>query len=120
MAMTCFKGKLVAHRISGEAERMEDPKRHRSGFKIESLVRVLEGEIPYGHVHRADDIMTAIRISEEFQLPLVLDHCTEGYLICQKLPAGIFRWWWAEFDQQGQSGAAKQHFSESGHFGRGW
>ena len=65
----------------------EDPqKAPERDLRLESLVRVLEGEIPLrAHVHRADDIMTAIRISEEFQLPLVLDHCTEGYLICQEI-----------------------------------
>ncbi len=33
------------------------------------------------HAHRADDILTAIRIAKEFNLKLTLDHCTEGHLI---------------------------------------
>jgi imidazolonepropionase-like amidohydrolase len=33
------------------------------------------------HAHRADDILTAIRIAKEFELRFSLDHCTEGYLI---------------------------------------
>lgn len=33
------------------------------------------------HCHRADDILTAIRIMNKFGLRFTLDHCTEGYLI---------------------------------------
>ena len=33
------------------------------------------------HCHRADDIMTAIRIAEEFNLDYVLEHATEGHKI---------------------------------------
>ncbi len=51
-------------------------------FKLEALVRVLNREIPLkAHAHRADDIITAIRIAKEFDVNITLDHCTEGYLI---------------------------------------
>ncbi len=51
-------------------------------FKNEALIQVLNKEIPLkAHVHRADDIMTAIRIAKEFDVDITLDHCTEGYLI---------------------------------------
>lgn len=51
-------------------------------FKLDALVRVVRGEQRVRiHCHRADDIMTAIRISEEFGLDYVLEHCTEGYKI---------------------------------------
>ena len=33
------------------------------------------------HAHRADDMLTAIRIAEEFNLDLTLEHATEGYKI---------------------------------------
>jgi len=33
------------------------------------------------HAHRADDMLTAIRIAEEFDLDLTLEHATEGYKI---------------------------------------
>jgi len=49
---------------------------------METLVKVINREIPiHAHAHRADDISTAIRISEEFNLRLVLIHCTEGHKI---------------------------------------
>ena len=48
----------------------------------EALLPVLRGELPLKiHAHRADDILTAIRIAEEFHLRFSLEHCTEGYLI---------------------------------------
>ncbi|RKO66045.1 amidohydrolase [Desulfofundulus salinus] len=57
-------------------------------LKMESLVRVLRREIPLRvHAHRADDIMTALRIAREFNLLLVVEHCTEGYLVSQELAA---------------------------------
>lgn len=51
-------------------------------MKMEALVRVLKGEIPLkAHAHRADDILTAIRIANEFKVKVTIEHCTEGYLI---------------------------------------
>ena len=50
----------------------------------EILVRLLDGEITMrAHAHRADDILTAMRIANEFNLSLVLDHCTEGHYIAE-------------------------------------
>lgn len=47
---------------------------------------VLEKTIPLkAHVHRVDDIFTAIRIAKEFGLKMTLDHCSEGHLIAQEL-----------------------------------
>ena len=51
-------------------------------FKKECWIPVLRKEIPLkAHVHRVDDIFTAIRIAKEFDLDLTLDHCSEGHLI---------------------------------------
>ncbi|SFB48767.1 Imidazolonepropionase [Amycolatopsis marina] len=49
---------------------------------LETLARVLDGELYWDqHVHRADDIVTAIRLAEEFGYKLVLNHGTEAHLI---------------------------------------
>lgn len=54
----------------------------QADFSMECYREVFEGKIPLkAHVHRADDIFTAIRIADEFGLGLTLDHCTEGHLI---------------------------------------
>lgn len=57
-------------------------------LKLEALEPVIRGQIPIkAHCHRADDIMTAIRIAKELGLALTLDHCTEGYLIADDIAA---------------------------------
>ncbi len=46
-------------------------------MKLEAMIPVIEKKIPLkAHVHRGDDIMTAIRIAKEFDLKMTLDHCT--------------------------------------------
>ena len=53
---------------------------------LEVLGRVLDGELPWSqHCHRADDIATAIRLSDEFGYRLVVNHGTEGHLIADLL-----------------------------------
>jgi imidazolonepropionase-like amidohydrolase len=53
---------------------------------LETLQLALEKKIPlHAHAHRADDIMTAIRIAREFGVNLVLTHCTEGHKIADIL-----------------------------------
>src|SRR5690606_26477045 len=51
-------------------------------MKMEALLKVLNGEIPLkAHAHRADDILTAIRIAKECVVGITIEHCTEGHLI---------------------------------------
>ncbi len=53
---------------------------------LEPLVEVLERKrTVHFHSHRSDDLMTAIRLSEEFGFELVLQHATEGYHIADEL-----------------------------------
>ncbi|MBO4322256.1 MAG: amidohydrolase [Clostridia bacterium] len=57
-------------------------------MKAEALIPVLEGRIPLkAHAHRADDIMTALRIAREFGVKITVEHCTEGHLIVDELAA---------------------------------
>ena len=37
------------------------------------------------HAHRADDILTGLRLAKEFNLKVTIDHCTEGYMITDVL-----------------------------------
>lgn len=67
----------------GKADPEKMPERN---LGKEILARVIRRELPMKiHAHRADDILTAIRICREFKLRYTLDHCTEGYLITDKL-----------------------------------
>ena len=61
-------------------------KRPKFDMKSEALIPVLKKEIPLkAHAHRADDIMTALRIAKEFDLRITIEHCTEGHLIVDEL-----------------------------------
>ena len=60
-------------------------------YRLECYRELFEGKIPLkAHVHRADDIVTAIRIAKEFGVGLTLDHCTEGHLIAEEIAASGF------------------------------
>lgn len=51
-------------------------------MSLESMIPVIEKKIPLkAHAHRADDILTAIRIAKEFDINMTLDHCSEGHFI---------------------------------------
>ena len=67
-------------------EAKENGKDPAFDIKLESMIPVLKKEIPLkAHAHRADDILTAVRIAKEFDVNLTLDHCTEGALIADEL-----------------------------------
>ncbi|MBS6517393.1 MAG: amidohydrolase family protein [Clostridium sp.] len=58
----------------------------RTDIGMENMLPLLNREIPlHAHVHRADDICTAIRIAREYNLRLVLVHCTDGASILDYL-----------------------------------
>ena len=64
---------------AAEKDPSKAPKRN---FMLDQLVPVVRGERKARiHAHRADDIVTAVRISEEFHLDFSIEHCTEGYKI---------------------------------------
>src|SRR2546423_13423020 len=62
---------------------------------LEPLVEVLQKKrTVHFHCHRADDLMTALRIAEEFGFELVLQHATEGYRVAdilakKKIPVSL-------------------------------
>ncbi|NRD80434.1 amidohydrolase [Bacillus sp. BRMEA1] len=59
---------------------------HHEKLRITPLIMALRREIPVRiHAHRADDIITALRFAEEFNLDLRIEHCTEGHLIADEL-----------------------------------
>jgi imidazolonepropionase-like amidohydrolase len=62
----------------GEAQ----PAPPKRDLGLETIIKVLNKEIPiHAHAHRADDIATIIRIAKEFDIDVVLIHCTEGHKI---------------------------------------
>ena len=54
--------------------------------KLEAMIPVIKKEIPLKcHAHRADDILTAIRIAKEYDLKITLDHCTDSASITKQI-----------------------------------
>ena len=84
-----FKAQRYAQELEAyEASTDEGKKRPPFDMKMEALLPVIRRQIPLkAHVHRADDICTAIRIAKEFDVKLTIDHCTEGHLIADILAA---------------------------------
>ena len=69
-----------------EKSKEDESKKPKFDMKMEALSKVILKEIPLkAHAHRADDILTALRIAKEFDVNITLDHCTEGHLIVDYL-----------------------------------
>lgn len=63
----------------------------REDFEKEPWMPVLQRVIPMKvHAHRADDILTAIRIAKEFNIDITIDHGTEAHLIVDEVKASGF------------------------------
>jgi imidazolonepropionase-like amidohydrolase len=55
-------------------------------LKMEGLVEVLEGKrIVHFHTHRADDILTALRLANEFKFRIVLHHVSDAMLVTNEI-----------------------------------
>jgi imidazolonepropionase-like amidohydrolase len=61
----------------------EQGKLKERDIKLEAIIPVLKGDIYLrAHAHRADDMVTAIRVAEEFNIKkLIIEHGTEAELI---------------------------------------
>jgi imidazolonepropionase-like amidohydrolase len=70
-------------------EKMDKPKRparFRPDPTREVLAKVLSKEIPLQiEAHRVTDILNALRLADEFDFKLILDQCTEGYMIAEEI-----------------------------------
>jgi imidazolonepropionase-like amidohydrolase len=72
-----------------ETEKKEKPKRpakFRTSPASDVLTQVLRKEIPLQiEAHRVVDILNVLRLADEFGFTLILDKCTEGYLIADEI-----------------------------------
>ncbi|HHY09484.1 MAG TPA: amidohydrolase [Firmicutes bacterium] len=69
-----------------KAKAKEEGKPFTVDLNLESGLMVLNKEIPFRvHAHRHDDIVTVIRICEEFDINYTIEHCTDGHLIAEYL-----------------------------------
>jgi imidazolonepropionase-like amidohydrolase len=57
-------------------------------LELEALAEVLDGRrVVHFHTHRADDILTALRLSREFGFRIVLQHVSEAYRVADEIAA---------------------------------
>lgn len=57
-------------------------------LRLETLVEVLEGKrTVHHHTHRHDDVLTAIRLANEFGYDMVLQHVSEAYKVADEIAA---------------------------------
>jgi imidazolonepropionase-like amidohydrolase len=75
-----------------EKAKTDPDKEPERDLRLEVLAKALKRELPVrAHAHRADDIMTALRIAKEFNLDISIEHCTEGHKIVDELrEAGVW------------------------------
>ena len=91
-----YRSKWLHYRVSKrkydrgatEGEAKAPPARPDRDLRMEALLPVLEGQRPlFARAHRVDDILTAVRIADEFDLKLIISFGTEAYKIAQLLAA---------------------------------
>jgi len=73
-------------RPTEKVEKPKRPARFRPNPTREILAKVLSKEIPLQiEAHRVTDILNALRLADEFGFTLILDRCTEGYMIAGEI-----------------------------------
>lgn len=90
MGIAALLRKTLHDAVQYKADR-ENGKIIHEDFELEPWISVLNREIPVkAHTHRADDILTAIRIAKEFDIDITIDHGTESHLIVDEIKASGF------------------------------
>jgi imidazolonepropionase-like amidohydrolase len=79
-----YQRQWAAYRkAKGEGKDVSPPD---TDLSLEPLVEVLERRrTVHFHSHRADDLLSALRLAQEFDFELVLQHATEGYRVAEEL-----------------------------------
>ena len=81
LAAQAYKAKL--ERAEGDPEKMPD-----RDLGMEALVEVLDGKrMVHHHTHRHDDIMTVLRLREEFGFRVVLHHVSDAWKVADEIAA---------------------------------
>ena len=100
----CYQGKKIDTRMQISAllretlektkeymKKKEDGKDVAYDQKLEAMIPVIKRELPLKcHAHRADDILTAIRIAKEENIKITLDHVTDARSILPQIKESGF------------------------------
>jgi imidazolonepropionase-like amidohydrolase len=66
----------------------DESKRPPRDLNLETLVEVLEQKrVVHHHTHRHDDIVTVLRLANEFQFRVVLHHVSDGWRVAEEIAA---------------------------------
>ena len=88
MRAAMMKAKLYAEKKRRHARRKSSKDPFEIDLGLETLAGALAGKFPVRcHAHRSIDMLTAIRISEEFGYQLIFEHATECCDILDELAA---------------------------------
>ena len=100
----CYQGKKIDTRMQISAllrETLEKTKEYLAkkeagkdvayDQKLEAMIPVIKKELPLKcHAHRADDILTVIRIAKEYDIEVTLDHATDARCIVEQIKESGF------------------------------
>ena len=100
----CYKDKKIDTRMQISAllretlaktkeymEKKEAGKEVAYDQKLEAMIPVIKKELPLKcHAHRADDILTVIRIAKEYDIKVTLDHVTDARCIIPQIKESGF------------------------------
>ena len=83
--------KAQAYREKLETAAGDPDKQPDRDLDMEALVEVLDGRrMVHFHTHRHDDVMTVLRLAEEFDFRVVLQHVSEGWKVADEIAeAGV-------------------------------
>jgi imidazolonepropionase-like amidohydrolase len=80
--------KAIEYRNALRAAETDSTKRPARDLELEAIVQVLEGKrVVHFHTHRADDIMTVLRLQKEFGFKVVLHHTSEAWKVAKEIAA---------------------------------
>jgi imidazolonepropionase-like amidohydrolase len=80
--------KALAYRDKLRRAGDDEEKRPDRDLGLEAVLEVLDGKrIVHHHTHRADDILTVLRLAREFGFKPVLHHVSEGWKVAEEIAA---------------------------------
>ncbi|HSR68808.1 MAG TPA: amidohydrolase family protein [Acidobacteriota bacterium] len=80
--------KAQEYRAKIEAAEDDEEKMPARDLRMEGLLEVLEGKrIVHHHTHRHDDILTVLRLAEEFGFKVVLQHVSDAWAVAEEIAA---------------------------------
>jgi len=91
-AIALLRAELIkAQEYARKQTLADETKRPARDLKLETLLRALDGTQPLLiTAHRQQDIMSALRLAQEFKLKIILDGCSDAPLVLDEIKASGF------------------------------